>query len=157
MVKTNAMRILDSAGIPYEAICYETKDGAIDGVSVAKKTGQDPTKVFKTLVTEAPGRQYYVFVIPVGKELDLKLCAKACGEKSISMIKQAQLLPLTGYVHGGCTVMGMKKAFPVYLDRSASEIEHILVSAGKVGMQLKLNAQDYIDITKATLADLTAK
>jgi len=157
MVKTNAMRILDSEKIPYEVFEYDVKDGLLDGVSVAKKTGQDPASVYKTLVTEAPSRQNYVFVIPVARELDLKLCAKACGEKSISMIKQAKLLPLTGYVHGGCTVMGMKKAFPVYLDASAKDLEKIVVSAGKVGMQVKLSVEDYLRAAKADFADLTAK
>ncbi len=151
------MRILDSAKIKYQVFTYETKDGALDGVSVAQKTGNDPKAVFKTLVTEAPSRNNYVFVIPVGKELDLKLCAKACGEKSIAMIKQAKLLPLTGYVHGGCTVMGMKKPFPVYLDECALELDELVVSAGKVGMQLRLSVSDYINITKAETADLTAK
>lgn len=157
MVKTNAMRILDSEKIPYEVFEYDVKDGLLDGVSVAKKTGQDPASVYKTLVTEAPSRQNYVFVIPVARELDLKRCAKACGEKSISMIKQAKLLPLTGYVHGGCTVMGMKKAFPVYLDASAKDLEKIVVSAGKVGMQVKLSVEDYLRAAKADFADLTAK
>ena len=157
MTKTNAMRILDSAKIKYEVFTYDTKDGALDGVSVARKTGNDPDAVFKTLVTESPSRNNYVFVIPVGNELDLKLCAKACGEKSIAMIKQAKLLPLTGYVHGGCTVMGMKKPFPVYLDESALLLDKLIVSAGKVGMQLKLSVDDYIRITNAETADLTAK
>lgn len=157
MVKTNAMRILDSEKIPYEVFTYDTKDGALDGVSVAGKTGQAVETVFKTLVTEAPSRQNYVFVIPVAKELDLKKAAKACGEKSISMIKQAKLLPLTGYVHGGCTVMGMKKAFPAYVDKSAEAMEKLVVSAGKVGMQIRLQVMDYMRVTDAEFAELTAK
>ena len=157
MVKTNAMRILDSEKITYEVFTYETKDGALDGVSVAGKTGQAVETVFKTLVTEAPTRQKYVCVSPVAKELDLKQAAKACGEKSISMIKQAKLLPLTGYVHGGCTVMGMKKACPVYVDKSAEMIDKSVVSAGKVGMQVKLQVMDYMRVTNAEFAELTAK
>lgn len=155
MIKTNAMRILDSAGISYEVFQYDVSDGALDGLSAAKKAGQAIETVYKTLVTEGSSRQNYVFVIPVSCELDLKHCAKACGEKSVNMIKQARLLPLTGYVHGGCTVMGMKKAFPVYVESAAQNLEKIVVSAGKVGMQVKLNVADYMRITNAQFADLT--
>ena len=153
--KTNAMRILDQYGVDYQEYGYDVSDGKIDGVSVAAKIGEEASCVFKTLVTQAASSQIYVFVIPVHKELSLKLAAKACGEKSVSMLPQAKLLATTGYVHGGCTALGMKKQFPVFLEKSALEQDHIVVSAGKIGQQIRLAPADYISATGANVAPLT--
>lgn len=116
--------------------------------------GEDPTRVFKTLVTQGRSKAYYVFVIPVGDELDLKKAAAACGEKSIAMIKQKELLPLTGYVHGGCSPIGMKKAFPTYIHEMALLYDRMFVSAGKVGYQIELKPEDLEKAVKLSFADL---
>ena len=136
--KTNVMRLLDQKKVAYTPHWYAHPDGAVDGASVAAMLGKDPAAVCKTLVTQGASKKYYVFVIPVLKELDLKAAAKAVGEKSIEMIKQAQLLPLTGYVHGGCSPVGMKKQFPTVLDQSVEGLDAITVSAGKIGSQVEL-------------------
>ena len=136
--KTNVMRVLDQKKVPYTPHHYAHPDGAVDGASVAALIDKDPASVCKTLVTQGASKKYYVFVIPVLKELDLKAAAKAVGEKSIEMIKQAQLLPLTGYVHGGCSPVGMKKQFPTVLDESVEGLDTIVVSAGKIGAQVEL-------------------
>lgn len=136
--KTNVMRVLDQKKVPYTPHHYAHPDGAVDGASVAALIDRDPATVCKTLVTQGASKKYYVFVIPVLKELDLKAAAKAVGEKSIEMIKQAQLLPLTGYVHGGCSPVGMKKQFPTVLDQSVEGLDTITVSAGKIGAQVEL-------------------
>ena len=136
--KTNVMRMLDKEKVPYTPHTYDHGDGAIDGASVAAKMGQDPARVFKALVTQGAGKSYFVFVVPVLAELDLKKAAKAVGEKSIEMIPQARLLPLTGYVHGGCSPVGMKKPFPTVLDGSVEGLDAIVVSAGKIGAQVEL-------------------
>lgn len=135
--RTNAMRILDNASAEYNAHCYETQN-ALSGVEIAKRLGYDESVVFKTLVTVAASKKNYVFVVPSAKELDLKKAALAVGEKSVAMIKQAELLPLTGYVHGGCSPVGMKKQFVTVLDISAKDKEKIIVSAGKIGRQLEI-------------------
>ncbi len=155
MTKTNAMRILDSKGIEYTYAEYDVKDGLIDGVSVAKKVGEKPDCVFKTLVAEAADRDILVFVIPVAEELDLKKAAVAAKKKSVTMLPLKRLLPTTGYVHGGCTVFGMKSAFPVYLDETAQLFDYMTVSAGKVGMQIRLKPDDYISASGAVCAPLT--
>ena len=136
--KTNVMRVLDQKKVPYTPHHYAHPNGAVDGASVAALIDRDPAAVCKTLVTQGASKKYYVFVIPVLKELDLKAAAKAVGEKSIEMIKQAQLLPLTGYVHGGCSPVGMKKQFPTVLDQSVEGLDTITVSAGKIGSQVEL-------------------
>ena len=136
--KTNVMRILDQKKVPYAPHHYAHPDGAVDGASVAALIDRDPASVCKTLVTQGASKKYYVFVIPVLKELDLKAAAKAVGEKSIEMIRQAQLLPLTGYVHGGCSPVGMKKQFPTVFDQSVEELDTITVSAGKIGAQVEV-------------------
>ena len=123
--KTNVMRILEQKKIPYTAHSY-VSTGAISGTEVAEALGQNPDRVFKTLVTVAPSKKNYVFVIPVAKELDLKRAAASVGEKSVSMIKQAELLPLTGYVHGGCSPIGMKKFFKTVFDSTAENYEKII-------------------------------
>ncbi|MCI7474651.1 MAG: Cys-tRNA(Pro) deacylase [Clostridiales bacterium] len=136
--KTNVMRVLDQKKVPYTPHHYAHPDGAVDGASVAALIDKDPASVCKTLVTQGASKKYYVFVIPVLKELDLKAAAKAVGEKSIEMIKQAQLLPLTGYVHGGCSPVGMKKQFPTVFDQSVESLDTITVSAGKIGAQVEV-------------------
>lgn len=147
------MRMLDAKKIPYTAHEYE-QDPSMTGAEIAAVLGEDVRRVFKTLVTVGASRQHYVFVIPVKEELDLKKAAKAAGEKSISMIKQKELLPLTGYVHGGCSPVGMKKAFPTFLHESASSLERIYVSGGRLGHQIELAPADLIVITGSQLADL---
>ncbi len=136
--KTNVMRVLDQKKVPYTPHHYAHPDGAVDGASVAALIDKDPASVCKTLVTQGASKKYYVFVIPVLKELDLKAAARAVGEKSIEMIKQAQLLPLTGYVHGGCSPVGMKKQFPTVFDQSVEGLDAITVSAGKIGAQVEV-------------------
>jgi len=137
MDKTNVMRVLDSKKVQYNSHEYEP-DATMTGEEIAGILGEPAEKVFKTLVTQAKSGQYYVFVIPVVGELDLKKAAKAAGEKAINMIKQKDLLPLTGYVHGGCSPIGMKKRFPIFLHETAKDFERIYVSAGKVGYQVEL-------------------
>ena len=137
--KTNVMRVLDQKKIPYTPHHYAHPGGAVDGVSVAALIDRDPGSVCKTLVTQGASQKYYVFVIPVGRELDLKAAAKAAGEKSIAMLPQARLLPLTGYVHGGCSPIGMKKLFPTVLDQSVENLDAIVVSAGRIGAQVELS------------------
>ncbi len=155
MIKTNAMRILDKNKIAYEVMEYDTSDGAIDGISVAKKAGLDANMVFKTLVTQSNDREFIVFVVPVGGELDLKKAAKAAGVKSVSMIPQKLLLPNTGYIHGGCSPVGMKKLFRTFFDITAVNQQKIAVSAGKVGEQMILSPDDLKLVTKGTFAALT--
>lgn len=152
MTKTNAMRILDREGVIYSVHSYE--GGALSGVQVAKVLGEDEDSVFKTLVTAAAPGRYYVFVIPVAAELDLKKAAAAAGEKSLEMLPQKQLLPVTGYVHGGCSPVGMKKQYPTFFDASA-EGKTIFVSGGKVGVQVELACSDLLRVTGGCLAELT--
>ncbi|MBR5338100.1 MAG: Cys-tRNA(Pro) deacylase [Lachnospiraceae bacterium] len=151
--KTNVMRVLDSKKIAYKSHSY-TPDATMSGEDIAGILGEDPEKVFKTLVTQGKSGAYYVFVIPVGEELDLKKAAKASGEKAISMIKQKELLPLTGYVHGGCSPIGMKKPFPTFIHDTASGLDKIFVSAGKVGYQIELQPNVLISVAGCTLADI---
>ena len=137
--KTNVMRILDQKKVAYTPHHYAHPDGAVDGVSVAALIDRDPSCVCKTLVTQGASKKYYVFVIPVGRELDLKAAARAAGEKSIAMLPQARLLSLTGYVHGGCSPLGMKKQFPTVFDQSVESLDTIVVSAGRIGAQVELS------------------
>ena len=152
--KTNAIRILEKQGIAYEALAYDAGDGHIDGVSVAAKVGWDPAHVYKTLVLRGSDKNHYVAVIPVAAELDLKKTAKAFGVKSIDLIPVAELLPLTGYVRGGCSPIGMKKDFPLCLDRSAEGLAFILVSGGRIGTQIKLDPHQLMTVRRARSADL---
>ena len=153
-VKTNVMRILEKAGTAHSVHYYDPEKG-IDGLSVAAQLGQDPQAVFKTLVTQGKSRAFYVFVIPVGATLSLKRAAAACGEKSIEMIPQKILLPTTGYIHGGCSPIGMKKAFPTFIDETAQLFDSICVSAGKIGVQAELAPDDLLAMTGAQYAALT--
>ena len=151
--KTNVMRVLDGKKIAYESHTYEP-DATMTGEEIAGILGEDPAKVFKTLVTQGKSGAYYVFVVPVREELDLKKAAKVSGEKAVSMIKQKELLPLTGYVHGGCSPIGMKKQFPTFFHETASAFERVFVSAGKVGFQIELAPDDLISISGGKLADI---
>ena len=156
--KTNVMRILDQKKIPYTAREYPHEEGvAVDGVTVAKSMGQDPGSVFKTLVTRGASGEYYVFDIPVAEELDLKKAAKAVGEKSVAMLHVSELLPLTGYVRGGCSPVGMKKPFPTVFHETVVLFESICVSAGKIGHQVELDPAVLMDFLGATAADLTVE
>ena len=136
--KTNVMRILEQKKIPYTAHCYADTD-ALSGVEVASALGQNPAQVFKTLVTKGKSGKYFVFMVPVARELNLKKAAAAVGEKSVEMIPQKELLPLTGYVHGGCSPIGLKKPFPVTIDQSAESFDTIFFSAGKIGYQVQIS------------------
>ena len=152
--KTNVMRILDQKKIPYAPHAYPVGDAAPDGVSVARLLGQDPAAVFKTLVAKGASGGYYVFDIPVEATLDLKKAAKAVGEKSIAMLPAKELLPLTGYVHGGCSPVGLKKAFPTVFDETAELFDTICVSAGRVGHQVELAPAELLALVGGTTADL---
>lgn len=152
--KTNAMRILDQKKIQYIIHDY-TDSGVIAGEDVAKTLGESPEEVFKTLVTVGKTKQYYVFLVPVCKELNLKKAAKAVGEKNIEMIKAKELLPLTGYVHGGCSPIGMKKAFPTTIDISAQSLNKIYFSAGKIGLQVEVSVSDLNKIADFKFDDIT--
>ena len=143
--KTNVMRILEQKKIPYNSYNY-LSTGAIGGVEVARALGEDPDIVFKTLVTVGKSKEHYVFVIPVEKEL--------VGEKSIEMIKQKELLPLTGYVHGGCSPIGMKKQFTTTIDKSAGEHEKIIFSAGKIGYQVEVSLDELAKVIRFQLAEV---
>ena len=152
--KTNVMRILEQKKIPYKAHEYPHGEEAVDGVTVAQLTGQDPATVFKTLVTVGASKANYVFVIPVAAELDLKKAAKAVGEKSIAMIRVAEITALTGYVRGGCSPVGMKKQFKTVFHNSAESLDRILVSAGKIGAQIETAPGDLIALVRGQTADI---
>ncbi len=148
------MRILDQKKIPYKTYCY-IDSGVISGIDVAIVLNQDPHQVFKTLVTIANSNNNYVFLLPVHRELDLKKAAKAVGEKSISMIKSKDLLPLTGYIHGGCSPIGMKKQFRTVIDASAADYDTIIFSAGKIGYQVETSLNELKKVVRFELYDLT--
>jgi len=156
MEKTNVMRILDQKKIPYQAYTYADTD-AISGVEVAEVLGQNPNQVFKTLVTVGASKRNYVFVIPVCEELHLKKAAKAVGEKSIEMIKSKELLPLTGYIHGGCSPIGMKKLFKTVIDSSAEDFGTIIFSAGKIGYQVEVSPADLKKVILYEFAELSCE
>ena len=149
--KTNVMRLLDQKKVAYTPHWFDPK-GALDGGTAAALMGKDPSTVCKTLVTQGASKKYYVFVIPVLKELDLKAAAKAVGEKSIEMLKQANLLPLTGYIHGGCSPVGMKKLFPTVFDQSVENLPTITVSAGKIGCQVEAPPGDLSSLVRGRFA-----
>ena len=151
--KTNVMRVLDSKKIEYKSHTYEP-DATMSGEEIAAILGEDADHVFKTLVTQGKSGAHFVFVIPVAMELDLKKAARAAGEKSIAMIRQKDLLPLTGYVHGGCSPIGMKKQFPTFIHETAREMDRMFVSAGKVGFQVELAPDDLISVIRGTFSDI---
>lgn len=152
--KTNVMRILDQKKISYISHNY-MNTGAVSGAEVAAALGENPDMVFKTLVTVGKSGANYVFVIPVEKELDLKKAARSVGEKSIEMIHQKELLPLTGYIHGGCSPIGMKKQFVTIVDKSAEPLERMIFSAGKVGYQVEMSPEDLKKVIRLQMADIT--
>ena len=151
--KTNVMRVLDAKKIHYESHAYEA-DPSLSGEQIADILGENAEKVFKTLVTQGKSGQYYVFVVPVESELDLKKAASASGEKSVAMIKQKELLPLTGYVHGGCSPIGMKKQFKTFIHATAPTYDNVFVSAGRVGHQVELSSEDLIRVAGCEVADI---
>ena len=150
--KTNVMRVFDAAGVTYGHYSFDAKQKS--GAEAAREMGADPSSVFKTLVTVGKSGEHYVFMIPVLSELNLKLAAAAAGEKSIAMIKEKELLPLTGYVHGGCSPVGMKKQFRTFIDKSAERFDIIYFSGGKVGRQVSLDPRDLEKVIKIEYADL---
>ena len=153
--KTNVVRILEAAGIPCTAYEVPLPKGEVpDGVTAAKLLGKPPEQVFKTLVAQGPKGEHFVFVIPVAETLDLKKAARAVGEKSVAMLPQKELLPLTGYVHGGCSPVGMKKSFPTVFHRTAADLPTIMVSAGRIGRQVQCDPKDLLALLGAKTADI---
>lgn len=155
--KTNAMRILERAKIRYERHTYPHSDEAVDGVTVAQLTGQDPKKVYKTLVARGasnPARNFYVFVIPVERELDLKKAAKAAGEKSVEMLHVKELLGITGYVRGGCSPVGMKKQYRTFFHEDVDSLDTVIFSGGRIGLQIEVAPEDIIGLIGAVTADI---
>ena len=151
--KTNVMRILDQKKIEYKKHTYAST-GAISGVDVAEALSQNPNKVFKTLVTQGASKSFYVFIVPVAQELDLKKAAKSVGEKSIAMIKSKDLLSLTGYIHGGCSPIGMKKFFKTTIHQTAAEFDTIVFSAGKIGYQVEISFEDLKRVIEVKIDDI---
>lgn len=152
--KTNAMRILDAKKVSYDMLTYDNKDGKIDGVSVAEKIGRDPKEVYKTLVSQGASKNVYVFVIPVAEELDLKKAAKAAGEKNMEMLPVKDIQKWTGYIRGGCSPIGMKKEYKTFIDEHAKELDTIIVSAGKIGVQIDLSLVQLQEVTKADIVPI---
>ena len=148
MLRTNAMRILDSNKINYEILMYESKDGKIDGISVAHKIGIDEKEVFKTLVAQGTSKELYVFVIPVAEELDLKNAAKIAGEKKVEMIPVKDILKHTGYIRGGCSPIGLRRPYETFIHESAKDLDFMIVSAGKIGHQIKLKPNDLVNVVE---------
>ena len=152
--KTNALRLAESGNLAYEAFEYDISDGLIDAKSIADKLGRSEDEVFKTLVAEAPGHEHFVFIVPAAGELDLKKAAKAAERKSIELIPLKELLPLTGYVHGGCSPLGMKKLFPTFLDETAMLFDRIWVSGGRVGLNIAVAPQELLHWINGEFADI---
>ncbi len=156
-VKTNAMRILDKAAISYKTYTYDHGDGLIDGISVAGKIGRPVERVYKTLVTRGTSREYYVFIIPVDGELDLKAAARTVKEKAVEMIKVADINKVTGYIRGGCSPIGMKKEYETVLDSSCKLLETIIISAGKLGYQIELPPDELIRLIHCRTESITVQ
>ena len=154
--KTNVMRVLDSKKINYTMHCYADTD-AIAGQDVAKALNENPDMVFKTLVTVSPTKNYYVFLVPVNRELSLKKAAKAVNEKKVEMIKSKDLLSVTGYIHGGCSPIGMKKNFVTTIDKSALNFDTIMFSAGKIGYQVQMSLEDLKMVIKFSTDDIASE
>lgn len=153
-VKTNAMRILSQHNVEYNVITYDNKDGKVDGISVAEKIGREQKFVYKTLVCQGSSKSIYVFVIPVVEELDLKKAAKAAKEKKVEMIAVKDILNITGYIRGGCSPIGMKKGYKTFIDKSAVSIDKIIVSGGKIGVQIELNVSELAKAVGAEYEDV---
>lgn len=151
--KTNAMRILDAAKLPHQIYTYDCEE-AISGIEVAQQLDEDPDHVFKTLVVQGKSGEHYVFMVPVAQTLDLKKAAKACGEKAVSMIKSRDLLPTTGYIHGGCSPIGMKKQFPTFCDETCILFDTIIFSGGRIGTQIEMSFDDLLKVVSVTPCDL---
>ena len=151
--KTNAVRLLTQKKLAFQTHDY-TDSGAVSGLEVAQALGQEPQQMFKTLVTEGRSGAHYVFLVPVAGELDLKKAASAVGEKSVAMIKAKDLLPLTGYIHGGCSPVGMKKFFPTVIDQSAAQFDTILFSGGRIGLQIETSLTELEKVIRFRLADI---
>lgn len=152
--KTNAMRILDKENINYTIITYDCKDGKIDGISVAEKIKKHPQYVYKTLVTQGNSKEIYVFIIPVMKELDLKKAAMVTKEKKVDMILVKDIFKMTGYIRGGCSPIGMRKNYKTFIDSSASEIDNIIVSGGKIGVQIELSVDQLKEVLNAEIVEI---
>ena len=152
--KTNAMRILEKEKISYQMHTYDASDGQIDGAAVARKVGMDPAKVFKTLVTQGHSGNYFVCVLPVEHELNLKKAAKVFGEKSLEMIPVAKINAVTGYIRGGCTAVGMKKQYKTLIEKSAQSLPSVIVSGGRIGSQIELDPADLAKAAAAEFADI---
>ncbi|HEY8804798.1 MAG TPA: Cys-tRNA(Pro) deacylase [Clostridium sp.] len=155
MIKTNAMRILDKTNVKYNVITYDVNDEKVDGLSVAKKIGRDDRYVYKTLVTHGASKNIYIIVIPVREEIDFKKAAKVTNEKRIEMLDLSDLQKYTGYVRGGCSPIGMKKQYKTFISKEALDIEMIIISAGKIGSQIEINANKLKSILECEFADLT--
>ena len=155
MSKTNAVRLLTAAKLPFKVLEYSVADGRVDAMSIAEKTGEAPDQTFKTLVTETPQKEYFVFVIPAPSVLDLKKAAAAAKVKNLDMIPQKELFPLTGYVHGGCSPIGMKRAFPTFIDETAILFDHINFSGGHLGVMISMEPESACSFIGAVFADLT--
>ncbi len=151
--KTNAVRLLTQKKLAFQTHDY-TDSGAVSGLEVAQALGQEPQRMFKTLVTEGRSGAHYVFLVPVAGELDLKKAASAVGEKSVAMIKSKDLLPLTGYIHGGCSPVGMKKFFPTVIDQSAAQFDTIFFSGGRIGLQIEMSLAELEKVIRFRLADI---
>ena len=154
VTKTNAVRLLEQAKVNFSLIEYDSSDGLIDGVSVAEKTGQKVETVFKTLVTKANDKSLHIFIVPVGLELDLKKAAKAATVKKLDLLPLQDLTKETGYIRGGCSPVGMKRLYPTFIHQSAQELEKMIVSAGKLGLQMAVKPADLITLTKAKVVDI---
>ena len=154
-VKTNAVRLLENAGIDFSVHEYDVSDGEIDALSIARKLGAENDRVFKTLVAESPDKEHFVFVVPAAATLNLKKAAKVAAVKSIAMIKQKELLPLTGYVHGGCSPIGMKRSFPTFIDETAILFDHINFSGGHLGVMISMEPETACKFIGAEFTDLT--
>lgn len=152
-IKTNAMRILEGERIPYQTHTYAC-DAFTDGIAIADLLGLPYEKTFKTLVTVGKTKAYYVFVLPIDKELDLKKAARAVGEKAVEMIHVKEIQKVTGYIRGGCTAIGMKKKYPTVVDESARSLDTMIVSGGKLGMQIELTPQDYEKASHCTFQNI---
>ena len=148
------MRILDSKKVSYEMLSYESEDGKIDGISVAHKIGVDEKNVFKTLVAQGTSKELYVFVIPVAEELDLKNAAKIAGEKKVEMIAVKDIMKYTGYIRGGCSPIGLKRDYRTFIHESAKDLDFMIVSAGKIGHQIKMNPKDLVSVVEGEFAFL---
>lgn len=152
-IKTNAMRILEKEKIPYQAMNYECEE-FIDGITIADKVGLSYELVYKTLVTQGNSKNYFVFVIPIAEELDMKKAARSVGEKSVEMLHVKDINKVTGYIRGGCTAVGMKKQYVTRIDSSAQNLDIMYVSGGKLGVQLSLKPEDLLKVTHAEFADI---